>query len=197
MKIGIIGTGNIGGTLGKLWSAKGHSIKFSARNPNSEKTQALLRETGASVGTNAEVAAFGEVILLAAPFPEVEGILKEIGDFQHKVLIDATNRFDGKSAGEEVLRLAQNARVVKSFNSLGWEVLLQPSFDGVAATMFVTGDDANAKAQVSQLITEIGLDPVDMGGAANISKVEFAALTFFPLLLPKFGREFALRVLRR
>ena len=110
MKIGVIGSGHIGGTLGKAWAAHGHEVMFSSRDPHSEKMQILLKEAGnnATAGTVSEALAFGDVIALAVPFDQAEAILTAAGDLHNKVVIDAMNRFDGQSAGMDVLRWVKN-----------------------------------------------------------------------------------------
>ena len=199
MKIAIIGSGNVGGTLGKLWAAKGHDVMFGSRSPQSDRMRMLLKEAGknAQIGTIEEAFAFGEVILLAVPPAAVEDVLEKAGDLHQKILINSTNRQDGKSAGMEVIRLAKNARVVRAFNSLAWEVLLNPQYGSINASMFLVGDDPAAKMVIAGLCRDIGLDPVDAGSSQNIPLLEESLGTLWRLLAPKFGREYSLRVLRR
>ena len=199
MKIGAIGSGHMGGTLGKLWAAKGHQVMFSSRDPHGEKMQALIQEAGsnAKAGTSQDAIAFGDVILLAVPFAEVEHILTQAGDLQNKIVIDATNRFDGQSAGMEVIRLAKHGRVVKAFHAVAWEVLGQPQFGPSRATIFITGDDEEAKQVVAQLCRDIGCDPLDVGGAENIPTIETVITPLWRLLLPRLGRDFSISILRR
>ncbi|MEQ7049765.1 NAD(P)-binding domain-containing protein [Paenibacillaceae sp. P-4] len=112
MKIASIGSGNMGGTLGKRWAAIGHSVMFGSRDPNSEKVKLLLQVAGANAkaGTIKEAVAFGEVILLAVLPGDVERVLTEAGDLDGKILINCTNRYDGASADMEVRRFTRNAR---------------------------------------------------------------------------------------
>lgn len=199
MKIASIGSGNMGGTLGRLWAAHGHQVMFGSRDPQSDKIRTLLQTAGmnAQAGTVQEAIAFGEVILLAVLPTEVERVLGEAGDLNNKILINCTNRLDGKSADMEVLRLAKNARVVRTFNTLPWEVLANPQYGPINATAFLSGDDSEAKGVVIQLSQDIGLDPVDVGGSTNMEKIETAMGTLWSILSPKFGRDYSLRILRR
>jgi 8-hydroxy-5-deazaflavin:NADPH oxidoreductase len=199
MKIASIGSGNMGGTLGRLWAAHGHQVMFGSRDPQSDKIRTLLQTAGmnAQAGTVQEAIAFGEVILLAVLPTEVERVLEEAGDLNNKILINCTNRFDGKSADMEVLRLAKNARVVRTFNTLPWEVLANPQYGPINTTAFLSGDDSEAKEVVIQLSQDIGLDPVDVGGSANMEKIETAMGTLWRILSSKFGRDYSLRILRR
>jgi len=199
MKIGILGSGNIGGTLGTLWVEKGHQVMFSSRHPQSEKMRALLHTAGenAQTGSVLEAIDFGEVILLAVPGSEIEQVLGEAGDFQQKILINSANLLDGRSAGVEVLRLAKNARVVRAFNTVAWEVIANPQYGPTNATLFINGDDPEAKAVVARLGQEIGFDSVDAGDSATIPNVEKALGMLWRIFVPQLGREYTLRVLRR
>jgi len=199
MKIGIIGSGNIGGTLGKRWAAKGHQVMLSSRDPQGEKMQALAQEAGenASTGTAQAAIAFGDVIVLAVPFNQAGAILSEADDLHNKIVIDAMNRFDGQSAGMEVVRLAKNGRVVKAFNTVAWEVIAQPQYGVANASLLFAGDDADAKRVVAQLCAELGFDPLDVGGADNIPALESALMPLWRLLGPLLGREYGLRILKR
>ncbi|MBM7566122.1 NADPH-dependent F420 reductase [Paenibacillus sacheonensis] len=199
MKIASIGSGNMGGTLGKRWAALGHRVMFGTRNPHSEKIKLLLQDAGANAqaGTIKEAAAFGEVILLAVLPDAVEQVLTEAGDLDGKILINCTNRYDAKSADAEVRRLAQHARVVRAFHTLPWEVLANSQYEAGVATVFLSGDDPEAVEAVAALTTQLGLDPVAVGGPDDMAKVETAIGTMWRILAPKFGREFSLSVLRR
>jgi predicted dinucleotide-binding enzyme len=199
MKIASIGSGNMGGTLGRQWAAHGHQVMFGSRDPQSDKIRTLLQAAGANAqaGTVQEAVEFGEVILLAVLPTDVERVLEEAGDLNNKILINCTNSFDGKSADMMVLRLAKNARVVRAYNTLPWEVLANPQFGSINATAFLSGDDSGAKEVVAQLTSDIGLDPVDVGGSTNMEQIEKAMGTFWSILYPQFGRDFTFRVLRR
>ena len=93
MKIGIIGSGNVGGTLGKAWSRLGHEVYFGFKDPNEPQAKALLTEAAASAkkGSVQDAAKFGEVIVLATPWDVTQEVLSSAGDLSGKILIDATN----------------------------------------------------------------------------------------------------------
>src|SRR5947208_2110899 len=93
MKIGIIGAGNMGGTLGRLWAECGHEIMFGVRDPGSQELRAVLDVMvgRARVGSIADAAAFGNVVLLATPWSGAEEAVRAAGDLKDKVLIDCTN----------------------------------------------------------------------------------------------------------
>lgn len=93
MKIAIIGSGNIGGTLGRHWAHVGHEVMFSSRNP--KKLEPMAKEVGAKTGTIKEAAAFGDVVLLAIPFGRVAEVAQQVGRLDNKILIDATESREG------------------------------------------------------------------------------------------------------
>src|SRR5262245_52487900 len=138
MKIAIIGAGNVGSTLGRAWSAKGHEIVFGVREPRSAKAQDVVRATGAKAraASVADAVAACDVVLLATPWANTQEAVRSAGDLAGKVVIDATNPLKPdlsglavgptSSAGEEVARWARGARVVKCFNTIGAEHMGDP-----------------------------------------------------------------------
>lgn len=144
MKIGIIGSGNIGATLGQHWASAGHQVMFSSRHP--EELKSMADRVGAQVGATEEAARFGEVILLATPFGKNAEVAQQVGPLDGKVLIDATNPYPQRD-GEVAQRVIDNealtatgwtaqqfsgARVVKAFNSIYFKV---PDAQAVARGM--------------------------------------------------------------
>jgi hypothetical protein len=177
MKIGIIGSGNIGGTLGQHWAKVGHEVMFSSRTP--EKLQPMADQVGAKTGTIQETAAFSDVILLAIPFGEVPQVAQQIGHLDCKILIDATNPYpqrdgdvaqqviddDSQTATGYVASQFSGAYTIKAFNSIYFKVLAEQAFRSgdKRIAVQVCGDDLQAKQMVKQLIEEIGLFPQDIG----------------------------------
>jgi predicted dinucleotide-binding enzyme len=156
MKIGSIGAGNVGGALSRRWREAGHDVRAGGRD------------------SVAEVAAHGEVVLLAVPADAVDVALEAAGSLDGKVLIDATNDLAGEwpSLAAHVAALAPGAKVVKAFNAS-----FAPVFENAAqleppANLVFCGDDEGAKATVSELIRDIGLEPVDVGGLDQAANVE-------------------------
>lgn len=181
MKIGIIGSGNIGGTLGRHWAKAGHEVMFSSRNP--EQLQSMAAEAGAKTGTVEETAAFADVIMLAIPFGKVPEVAKQVGRLEGKILIDATNPYpqrDGDVAQQVIDDESQTAtgfvasqfpgtQTVKAFNSIYFKVLAEQAFlegaDRIAVQ--ICGDDPQAKQTVKHLIEEIGFAPQDLGNLSS------------------------------
>lgn len=180
MKIGIIGSGNIGGTLGQHWAKVGHEVMFSSRHP--EDLKPLAEKTGAKAGTIAETAIFGDVILLAIPFGKVAEVAQQIGELTGKILVDATNPYpqrDGDVARQVIASLHTSTdyvaqqfsgvHVVKAFNSIYFKVLEEQAFrsgdDRIAVQ--ICSDDSFAKQTVKQLIEQIGFAPQDLGNLSQ------------------------------
>ncbi|MFW5691067.1 MAG: NADPH-dependent F420 reductase [Chloroflexota bacterium] len=207
MKIGILGAGRVGNNLGRGWGSIGHQIVFGVRDPGKPELQRVLTELGgrANATTIRNAAEAAEVIVLALPWSAVETTLPDLGDaLAGKVVIDATNRLTqapantSGSAGQDVQRLAPRARVVKAFNTIGAEQYLQPSFDGLAASMFICGDDPQAKQVVADLSAELGFDVVDCGTLENAPLLEnLTRLWIFLAYNGEAGRDIAFKLLRR
>jgi hypothetical protein len=203
MKIGILGAGNVGGSLGKLWAATGHDVLFGTRDPQSEKVQKLLAETGgkAGAGSIAEAASFGEVVVLSIGWPAAGAALETAGNLTGKIIIDTTNRFapSGKStgsAGEDVARLAPGAQVVKAFNTLGTNRYAAPRFGSQTASMFICGDNPAAKTTVATLTEELGFEVVDCGPLSNTGLLEAMGQLWVYLARSGMGRNHAFKLLR-
>lgn len=172
MKIGIIGSGNIGGTAGVLWAQAGHEVMFSSRHPEELGDLVAQAGPGARAGTPEEAAAWGDVVLEAIPF----GLYSTLPAAQlaGKIVIDASNYYPqrdgeielgGRGSSELVAQHLAGARVVKAFNTIYFGNLrTRGTSDPVQQlAIFVAGDDDDAKATVSQLIEAIGFAAVDTG----------------------------------
>src|SRR5213076_32111 len=180
LKIGIIGSGHIGGTLARHWVKAGHEVFVSSRHP--EELQGLVKELGsrAHAGTPKEAAAFGSVVLVSIPY----GAMPQIGadlraELAGKVIIDTSNpvdRRDGaqaaewqkKGAGVSTAELLHNDRVVRAFNCIPWMTLLndgnrQPERLAIP----IGGDDKAAIAIAERLVRDTGFDPVVVGSLAR------------------------------
>lgn len=191
MKIGVIGAGNVGGALGKLWAAKGHAVVFGVRDPKSAKSRELEKASGIRVASVKDAAAASEVVALAIPWAGAEDTIRSAGDLTGKVVIDCINPLKpdlsglqvgcDNSAGEEVARWAQGARVVKAFNTIGAGNFGNPKFGSQSASMFICGDDAGAKKVVGGLAAEMGFDVVDTGPLTTSRWLEALAVLWIHL----------------
>ncbi len=177
MQIAIIGSGNIGGTLGAKWAAAGHSVVFGARDPQSPKTRAALGAAGAQakVDSIAGALAMAEVVVLALPGMAVAAFAQEHGPaLNGKIVVDTTNQF-----GQPVLNglaaiqaAAPEATLVRAFNSLGWENFAEPVIDGTQADLFYVSHEGKARTVAEELISAVGLRPVRVGDLAQAPLVD-------------------------
>ena len=208
MRIGVIGAGSVGGTLGNAWQAGGHEVMFGVRDAAALKVRQLVEDAGAKAGTVAEAAEHGEVVVFATPWEATEDAVRSAGDLTGKIVVDCTNPLapqlagltHGKdtSGGEQVAAWAPGARVVKCFNTIGANHMANPDFGGVAATMFYCGDDPAAKAAVARLAADLGFDPVDAGGLDQARLLEPLALLWIRLAyVQKQGREIGFKLMRK
>jgi len=210
MKIGIIGSGNEGGALGKIWARNGHEIMFSSRNPEKLKPLAEAVGKNAGFGLPSDAARFGDVVVLAVPWGQAESALLSAGSLNGKILIDCTNPlkpdYSGlavggtTSAAEEVSRLAPGASVVKAFHTTFAALMQSDSrmFGSTNPTGFYCGDDAGAKGIVASLIKETGLEPLDVGPLSYARYLEPMAMLMISLgFAQKMGTNIALKLLRR
>jgi predicted dinucleotide-binding enzyme len=176
---------------------------YGVRNPDSDKTRkALGASDNAKVGTLAEAAAFGEVVVLTVPWGAVRDTITAMGNLNGKIVVDAINAFappppEHGSVGQDVAALATGARVVKAFNTMGEETMANPDFNGQTATAFVCGDDAAAKATVIQLAKDLGMDAYDSGPLANAVYVEGMTKLWAALASGGLGRNIAFKLIRR
>jgi hypothetical protein len=206
MRIAIIGTGNIGGTLGRRWAAR-HEVAFGTRRPEDAKVQALVAAAGGSARAASahEAAAFAEVVVLATPWSAALEAVRSAGDLAGKVVVDCTNpvgpglRHDlaSGSGAQTIAAEIPSARVVKAFNTAGYEVFADPRFGTEAASLFLCGDDPAAKDTVAGLARELGMEPVDCGPLGQARRLEELALLWISLAAQGQGRSHCFRLLRR
>ena len=179
LKIGIVGSGRIGGTLGALWLKAGHEIMFSSLDLEHDKALAARLGGKARAGTSREAAAFGEVVLIAVPYAALPQLGRELAEaIKGKVVIDTCNPIPGrdgeiatwareKGAGLASAELLPGARLVRAFNAIGYARLPEASQrQGERIGMPMAGDDARAIAVASRLVREIGYEPVLIGPLA-------------------------------
>ena len=175
MKIGVIGSGNVGSAIGASWVRAGHEVMFSSRHIENDRKLAADLGGGARAGTPREAAAFGDVILVAVPYRALPDIGKDMADLlDGKVVIDASNPFpnrDGeiadwareKGAGLASAELLPGARIVRAFNAIGAARMGSAYREPGVVGMPIAGDDAEAVAIASELIRDVGYEPVLIG----------------------------------
>lgn len=210
MKIGIIGSGNVGGTLGRAWSRLGHEVFFGVRNPQDSRAKDVLGTPAASakVCSLDEAARAAEAVLLATPWDAAQAALSAAGDLSGKILIDATNPLlpglgglavgTTISAGEKVAGWAKGARVVKAFNTVGANIMADSTFPGGRPALFYCGDDSEAKKAVAGLANELGFEALDAGPLTQCRVLEPFAMLWISLALRYgYGRDIAFQFMRR
>jgi predicted dinucleotide-binding enzyme len=176
MKIGMIGSGNVGSALGRVWARAGHQVMFSSRHLEDDERLAADVGANARAGTPSQAAAFGEVLVFAVPYGALPELGKSLGEsIKGKVVIDACNPFprrDGeiaerareKGAGLMSAELLPGARIVRAFNAVGAERMGSAHEEPGRIGMPIAGDDEEALEIASRLIRQIGYEPVQVGG---------------------------------
>jgi 8-hydroxy-5-deazaflavin:NADPH oxidoreductase len=185
MRIGIIGAGWLGGTVGKIWVRAGHSVLFSSRHP--EAHAGMVRELGesASAGTMRDAAEFGEVILVAVPYHALEQVGSDLHDaLVGKVVLDATNPYLRDPAplvkkvmaqGVAIASLERlpNVRLVRAFSAVD-ATAIEASSQGRGRALGVplASNDAQALAIASELVRDAGCEPVIVGDLEQAVKFQ-------------------------
>ena len=195
MKIGIIGSGDVGRKLGDGFIELGYKVRIGSRDPNQSKITEWIDKHGkenASSGTFADTATFGEIIILATLWTGTpEAIhLADPKNLAYKIVIDVTNPLDFSkgmpptlavghtdSAGETIQRMLPDSKVVKSFNIVGNPHMIHPEFPGGKPTMFICGNDEDAKKIVTNdILSKFGWETIDIGDIEGSRLLEPMAL---------------------
>lgn len=188
MKISILGSGVVAQTLGSGLQRKGHALMLGTSSP-AKLADWQAATPGAKVGSIADAAAFGDLVILAVKGTAAVQAVQKAGAaaLAGKTVIDATNPIADAPPTDGVLRFFTGpneslmetlqaefpqVRFVKAFNSVGHAFMVDPRFEGGAPTMFIAGNDADAKAQVAELLREVGWGVADMGRAAAARAIE-------------------------
>jgi predicted dinucleotide-binding enzyme len=193
MRVGILGSSDVAKSLARGFLNEGHEVMLGSREP--EKLASWVQESGnsASGGTFSETAKFGELVVLAVNGAKsVEAVqMAGVDNFNGKVVIDATNPLDmsggpppkligslGTSSGELNQKALPGAFVVKAFNTVGHAHFYKPEFAGGPPDMFLCGEDANAKEQVSRICWAFGWNPIGVGGIGFSHYLEATAMVW-------------------
>ncbi len=183
MKVGIIGAGTVGTTLGEHFAAAGHEVLITnSRGPESLPEKLAEMSKPLKPVTFEELVEQAEVFFLALPWRNIRDVLRSDVDWRGRVVVDATNiilsispdfvvdDLKGDSGSQIVARLAPSARVVKAFNTLPFGTMFAPTPTGFRRVLFVAGDDPNAVSAVADLIDEIGFQSVAIGELATAGR---------------------------
>src|SRR5215470_5407735 len=194
-KIGIIGAGHIGGTLAKLWVKAGHEVLVSSRHPDELKPLVESLGPKAHVGTPAEAARFGDVVLVSVPY----GALPQVGrdlkaDLAGKIVLDTCNPYPGrdgdmanearkKGTGVASPEYLPGVRLVRAFNAINsGDLARQAKKDGEPVAIPLAGDDAEAVKVAEQLVKDAGFAPVVVGGLVRAKDFDVGTAVYTRLL---------------
>ena len=178
VKIGIVGSGNVGSALGRVWAEAGHPVMFSSRHLETDKVLAKDVGNGAQAGTPEQAAAFGDVVVFAVPYRALPELGKALStQIKGKIVIDTSNPFPGrdgdvaiqareKGAGLMSAQLLSGARIVRAFNAIGAGRMGDVHEEPGKVGMPFASDDAKAVEVATRLIRDIGFEPVFVGDLA-------------------------------
>ena len=174
--VAIIGTGDMGDSLGPRFAELGYTVVYGSRDPDGEKAQGVARQTDrdARVTTQREAAQAGDIVILAVPWPAMEEVAQNLGSLDGKIVIDVSfphrQAEDGyyeplveTSSAEMIQQWNPGARVLKTFALQASYVIDDPGVVGGSVSIPIASDDREAKEQVAGIIVAMGLDPVDAG----------------------------------
>jgi predicted dinucleotide-binding enzyme len=191
MKIGLLGSGNVGQALAKGFLSEEHEVWMATHDPTSEKgTQLKAELKGVNICDFVTAAKEAELAVLCVKWVGAEEVVKLAGpqNLTGKVVIDTSNIIktegdsmvyggDDKSAAQQVQAWLPDSQVVKAFNTVGAAIMYKPEFSQTP-TMFIAGDDPDAKKQVADIAKAFGWEPLDTGGLASARELEAMALVW-------------------
>ena len=202
MKLGVIGSGRVGGTVGELWINAGHEVMFSSLDLEHDKALAARLGAGARAGTNGEAGAFGEVLFIAVPYAALPQVGRDLGEaLNGKVVLDACNPIPGrdgdmaiearaKGTGVASPQFLPGARLVRAFNCVGYTSIKSEAHRaGERLGIPLAGDDPAALRVAVRLVRDAGFEPVVVGGLDRAK--DFDAGT------PIFGKPMTAAEVRR
>jgi predicted dinucleotide-binding enzyme len=212
VKVGILGTGDVGRALGAGFVKYGHEALMGAREAGNEKAKAWAATAGpkARAGTFAEAARFGDLVVLATLWSGTENALKLAGGpkaFAGKIVVDVTNPLDfshgmpprlalghSDSGGEQVQRWLPEAKVVKAFNIVGNAHMVNPDFPGGPPDMMICGNDEGAKRTVTNVCRQFGWPVIDIGNIEGARLLEPLCILWviFGMQTKSWGHAFKL-----
>ena len=190
MKTGILGSGIVGRVLATAFLKEGHDVMIGTRDVSKDEVVKWKNENaGGQTGSFEETAAFGEIVVLATAGSVTEDAIQLAGirNFKGKIVIDATNPISAappengvlkfftnldESLMERLQKLLPDAKLVKAFNSVGNAFMYKPKFKGGPPTMFICGNEKDAKEKVTSILTSFGWETEDMGGVEAARAIE-------------------------
>jgi len=202
LKIGVIGSGRVGSTLGTLWVKAGHEVMFSSLDIEHDRKLAASIGAGARAGTPKEAAAFGEVLFFAVPYAALPGLGRDLAaEIKGKIVLDASNPIPGRDGDMAKEALAKGtgvaspqylpgARIVRAYNEVGYNRMRDDAHRaGERLGIPLAGDDAQALKMAVRLVQDAGHEPVVVGGLARAREFDYGT--------PVFGRPMTAAELRK
>ena len=182
--IAIIGTGDVASALGPRFAEQGYAVVYGSRDPARDSVRKLVARSGKNASATDQVAAAaaGDYVVLAVPGLLVGEITQSLGSLDGKIIIDPTNplrRVDGRfehsavTSNTEIIQdIVPEAYVVKAFSTVNVSTMIDPTTAGGAVTVPLAGNSDAAKMKVAGIVSEMGLDPLDVGDARDARWVE-------------------------
>ena len=189
--VAVIGTGDMGDSLGPQFAVLGYRVVYGSRNPASDRVQALVERTGASASamTQIDAAQQADIVLMLVPWPAMETVAQSLGDLSGKIIVDVSMPFDQADDGypKHLLRTSSaemiqgwnpEAKVVKAFATMGSQVIDDPAEAGGLVSIPIASNHRDAKEKVARIVAAMGLDPVDFGPLRMAREIEIMQLIY-------------------
>ena len=189
--VAVIGTGDMGDSLGPRFAELGYRVVYGSRSPDSDKVKKLVAMTGgnASATTQMEAAQQGDIVLTLVPWPAMETVAQNLGNLDGKIIIDVSMPFDQgddgypkhlleTSSAEMIQGWNPGAKVVKTFATLGSQVIDEPMVEGGIVSVPIASDHKDAKEVVAGIVAAMGLDPVDFGPLRMSRDIEILQMVY-------------------
>jgi len=183
--VAVIGTGDMGDSLGPRFAKLGYRVVYGSRSPGSEKVQALVTQTGenASAASQQDAARQGDIVLTLVPWPAMEKVAQSLGNLDGKIVVDVSMPFkqgeDGypeklveTSSAEMIQAFNPGARVVKAWATLGSQVIDDIGAVDGPVSVPLASNDREAKETVANIVAAMGMDPVDFGPLRMAREIE-------------------------
>lgn len=183
--VAMIGTGDMGDSLGPRFAELGYHVVYGSRKPASDKVRMLVKETGgnASAASQMEAAQQADIVVTAVPWPAMESVARNLGELDGKIIIDVSMPFEqgadgypkhllSTSSAEMIQAWNPGAKVVKAFATMGSQIIDEPMVEGGIITIPIASDHRDAKEIVARIVADMGLDPVDFGPLRMAREIE-------------------------
>lgn len=191
LRIGVIGSGRVGSTVGTLWAKAGHEVMFSSLDIAHDRALAASVGSGAQAGTPKEAAIFGEVLFFAVPYTALPALGRDLAAaIRGKIVLDASNPIPGRDGDMAKAALAKGTgvaspeflpgtRLVRAYNEVGFAVMRDEAHRaGEKIGIPLAGDDAEAVKTAVRLVRDAGHEPVVVGGLARAREFDYGSAVF-------------------